>query len=104
MNGSPGKVTVVVQYLGHLRQHMGGSVEELTLEPPVTVRSLLDHLVGIHGPAVADLFFNQYGWLDPRLFFLVDEDGMTYREHHLERELTGGERITMFLGMPMAGG
>lgn len=104
MSDPPSTVTIAVRYLGQLRHRMGCASEELTLVRPATVRRILERLVATHGSAVADFFFNQYGWLDPRLFFLVDDGGRTYREQDLDRELSGGERITMFLGMPMAGG
>jgi hypothetical protein len=94
---------VRLSYMGGLARRMGGKHEELVLEPPVTVRTILDELIERHGEDVRDLFFNQYGWLDPRLFFLIDGEGATLRGG-LEAQVTGNEEITLVLGIPMTGG
>jgi hypothetical protein len=99
-------VTIRLNYLGSLRRHMGCRGEEFTVSRPVTVKAVLDRLVEIHGEDLTDIFYNQYGWLDPRLFFLVDEDGTLIRGT-LESELGAGEpteEVTLMLGMPMSGG
>ncbi len=82
---------------------MGGKREEFALDPPVTVRTVIERLIENHGEDERELFFNQYGWLDPRLFFLIDGDGATDRGG-LDATLTGDEEITLFLGLPMNGG
>jgi hypothetical protein len=82
---------------------MGSRSEELALEAPITVRTVLDQLIENHGEGVRDLFFNQYGWLDPRLFFLIDGEGATLKGG-LEAPITGNEEITLVLGIPMSGG
>jgi hypothetical protein len=106
MNASPSDVTVRLNYLGTLRRHMGCRGEEFTVARPATVKAVLDKLVEIHGDGLSDLFYNQYGWLDPRLFFLVDEDGTLIRAT-AQSELAGTdgtEQVTLMLGMPMSGG
>jgi hypothetical protein len=82
---------------------MGSRSEDLALEAPVTVRTVLERLIENHGEGVRDLFFNQYGWLDPRLFFLIDGEGATLKGG-LEAPITGSEEITLVLGIPMSGG
>ena len=82
---------------------MGCKTEELLLDPPVTVQSVLDRLVETHGDDVRDFFFNQYGWLDPRLFFLIDGEGANMKGG-LGATITGREEITLILGIPMTGG
>jgi hypothetical protein len=57
----------------------------------------------MHGQHLADLFFNQYGWLDPRLLVLIDGETAAARGG-LEAPLTGDERIEMVLGVSMSGG
>jgi hypothetical protein len=97
------ETTVRLSYMGGLARRMGGKTEELVLGAPVTVRAILDGLIERHGEDVRDLFFNQYGWLDPRLFFLIDGEGATL-SGGLEAQVTGGEEITLVLGIPMSGG
>jgi len=102
---TPSQETVIIRlaYLGSLRHHFGRKDEEFVLCPPVSVRDVVDRLIEIHGPKVRDLFFNQYGWLDPRLFFVIDgESGVT--RTGLDAPLTGTEEVQLMLGMPMAGG
>jgi hypothetical protein len=82
---------------------MGCNSEEVVVERPVSVKGVLERLVETHGPALTDLFYNQYGWLDPRLFFLIDQDGDRVRAD-LDSRLTGTEEVTLMLGMPMSGG
>ena len=95
--------TVRLSYMGGLARRMGSKTEELQLDHPVTVRTVLDRLIENHGEGVRDLFFNQYGWLDPRLFFLIDGEGATLKGG-LEAPITGEEEITLVLGIPMTGG
>jgi hypothetical protein len=95
--------TVRLSFMGGLSRRMGCKTEELALEPPVTVRTVLDGLIESHGEGVRDLFFNQYGWLDPRLFFLIDGEGATLKGG-LEARINGEEEITLVLGIPMSGG
>lgn len=82
---------------------MGTNREELAFDGPVTVRAVLQRLVDIHGEEMTQIFYNQYGWLDPRLFFLIDrEEGVVRRD--LDAQLRNGEEITLVLGIPMTGG
>lgn len=97
------KTTVRLSYMGGLARRMGCKTEELALDAPITVRTVLDQLIETHGEDVRDLFFNQYGWLDPRLFFLIDGEGATLKGG-LEAPITGDEEITLVLGLPMSGG
>jgi hypothetical protein len=97
------RTTVRLSYMGGLARRMGSRSEELALESPVTVRTVLEQLIENHGEGVRDLFFNQYGWLDPRLFFLIDGEGATLKGG-LEAPITGNEEITLVLGLPMSGG
>jgi hypothetical protein len=97
------RTTVRLSYMGGLARRMGSRSEELALESPVTVRTVLEQLIENHGEGVRDLFFNQYGWLDPRLFFLIDGEGATLKGG-LEAPITGDEEITLVLGIPMSGG
>jgi len=97
------RTTVRLSYVGGLARRMGSRSEELALEAPITVRTVLDQLIENHGEGVRDLFFNQYGWLDPRLFFLIDGEGATLKGG-LEAPITGSEEITLVLGIPMSGG
>ncbi len=99
----PASVPVTLSYVGGLARRMGCKTEELLLDPPLTVQSVLDRLVENHGDDVRDLFFNQYGWLDPRLFFLIDGEGANVKGG-LEATITGREEITLILGIPMTGG
>lgn len=96
-------VEIRVSYLGPLRQQMNCREENLSLEPPVTVRSVLNHLIQRHGEHLKDVFFNAQGWLDPRVMFMVD-GGRPHAKQGLEMELSGREEIQIFLGLPMAGG
>ena len=97
------RTTVRLSYMGGLARRMGSKSEELALRAPVTVRTVLEQLIENHGEGVRDLFFNQYGWLDPRLFFLIDGEGATLKGG-LEAPITGNEEITLVLGIPMSGG
>ena len=97
------RTTIRLSYMGGLARRMGCKSEELMLDPPVTVRTVLDRLIEKHGEDVRDLFFNQYGWLDPRLFFLIDGEGATLNGG-LEAPIVGDEEITLVLGIPMSGG
>jgi hypothetical protein len=103
MTEGPRTVTIRLTYLGNLRRHMGCNSEEVVVERPVSVKGVLERLVETHGPALTDLFYNQYGWLDPRLFFLIDQDGDRVRAD-LDSQLTGTEEVTLMLGIPMSGG
>jgi hypothetical protein len=98
-----GQTHVRLSYVGSLARRMGCKSEHLLLDPPVTVRTVLDGLIASHGDGLRDLFFNQYGWLDPRLFFLIDGEGATVKGG-LEAPITGQEEITLVLGIPMSGG
>jgi hypothetical protein len=100
---SPVRTVVRLAYMGGLARRMGSRSEELALEAPVTVRTVLEQLIERHGEGLRDLFFNQYGWLDPRLFFLIDGEGATLKGG-LEAPITGTEEITLVLGIPMSGG
>ena len=104
MSGAaPVRTEIRLSYMGGLARRMGCKAEELALDPPVTVRSILQRLIETHGEGVRDLFFNQYGWLDPRLFFLIDGEGATLKGG-LEAPITGTEEVTLVMGIPMSGG
>ena len=101
--GGDKRISVRLSYMGYLRQRMGCKEEALALPAPVTVRSVLEELIGLHGDGVSDIFYNQYGWLDPRLFFLIDGEAVQSRGA-LDVEISGSEEITLVLGLPMSGG
>jgi hypothetical protein len=98
-----GSARIRLSYVGQLRRRMGCASEELVLERPVTVRHVLDRLVETHGEDLLDVFYNQYGWLDPRLFFLIDGEGATSRGG-LDAEVGDARELTLLLGIPMSGG
>jgi len=100
---SPPAVIIKLSFLGPLRFRLRTRTEELTLPAPVTVRHVVDRLIEVHGGEIRDLFYNQYGWLDPRVFFVVDGDSVVSRKG-LDTPLTGNEEITIFLALPMSGG
>ena len=96
-------VEIKISYLGPLRRQMDCKEEHLLLNPPVTVRSVLDRLIEEHGEHLKDLFYNTQGWLDPRILFLIDGERPEAREG-LDTELTGQEQIQIVMGLPMSGG
>lgn len=96
-------VTVRVRYLGPLRRRMGLREEALELTSPVTVREILENLVERHGADLRDVFFNQYGWMDPRLWVLVDGVSAGARDG-LDTPVAGTEDIQIVLGQPITGG
>ena len=100
---APEHVTIDLTYLGPLRAKMGCAEETVEVAQPATVRSVLDELARIHGDDVGGLFFNQYGWQDPRLICLVaSKDGPT--EVGLDSSLADRTALSLMLGMPMTAG
>jgi hypothetical protein len=98
-----GSARIRLAYVGHLRRRMDCASEELVVGRPVTVRRVLDRLIEVHGENLREVVYNQYGWLDPRLFFLIDGEGSTNRGG-LDVEIGDGSEITLLLGIPMSGG
>ena len=96
-------VTVHVRYLGPLRSRMGVRGETLGFDGEVTVRGVLERLIDRHGPDLRDVFFNQYGWMDPRLWVLVDGESAGARRG-LDTPLTGREDVQIVLCQPLSGG
>jgi molybdopterin converting factor small subunit len=98
-----GPVTIHVRYLGPLRSRLGVRAEDLGFDGVVTVRRVLERLIDRHGPDMRDVFFNQYGWMDPRLWVLVDGESAGARRG-LDTPLSGREDIQIVLGQPISGG
>ncbi|MDP6619933.1 MAG: MoaD/ThiS family protein [Nitrospinota bacterium] len=96
-------VEIKVSYLGPLRRVVGCKEERLRLEPPVTVRSVLDHLICERGDHLKDVFYNIQGWLDPGIMFLIDGQRPEAREG-LDTPISGEEEIQIVMGVPMSGG
>ncbi len=96
-------VEIKVSYVGPLRRVMGCKEERLWLEPPVTVRSVLDHLICERGDHLRDVFYNIQGWLDPGIMFLIDGQRPEAREG-LDTPISGEEEIQILMGIPMSGG
>ena len=96
-------VTIRVRYLGPLRSRMGVRGETLDVDGEVTVRAVLEQLIDRHGADLRDVFFNQYGWMDPRLWVLVDGESAGARRG-LDTPLTGREDVQIVLGQPISGG
>lgn len=96
-------VEIRITYLGPLRRQMECREELVRLEPPVTVRSVLDRLIEAHGAHLRDVFYNAQGWLDPRILFLIDGERPEARRG-LGTELTGREEIQIVMGLPLRGG
>jgi len=97
-------VKVRVSYLGALRHRMGCKEEAVTVGAPATVRTVLEHLISLHGSDLRDVFFNdQYGWVDSRLLVIIDgECGV--RRTGGDVILTGAEEFQLLLGSPISGG
>jgi hypothetical protein len=96
-------VHLQITYLGLIRRYMNCAEESLHLDPPVTVRGVLDCLVQRHGEHLRDIFYDTQGWLDPRILFLID--GERPESHRgLDTELTGEEEIQILMGLPLRGG
>ncbi|MFQ5914862.1 MAG: MoaD/ThiS family protein [Nitrospinota bacterium] len=68
-------VDIKISFIGPLRRVMKCDEERLHLEAPVTVRTVLDHLIRAHRDHLKDVFYNTQGWLDPRIMFLIDGRG-----------------------------
>lgn len=96
-------ISVRVRYLGPLRNRMGRREESLEMDPPVTVRTLLEGLIERHGEDLRDVFFNQYGWMDPRLWVLIDGESAGARRG-LDTPIAGTEDLQIVLGQPITGG
>ena len=96
-------VEIKIQYIGPLRKIMTCKEETLQVEPPVTVRTVLDYLIQGHGEHLKDVFYNTQGWLDPRILFLIDGQRPEAREG-LDTSISGDEEIQIVMGIPMAGG
>ena len=96
-------VTVNLSFLGSLRTQMGTATDVVTVPAPASVRGVVEALIGLHGHAFSDLFYNQYGWLDPRVLFVVDGESVVSRQG-LDTPLSGHEEIDVFLALPMSGG
>ena len=77
--------------------------EHLRLEPPVSVRSVLEGLIQEHGNHLRDLFYNTQGWLDRRILFFIDGERAETRQG-LDTRLTGQEEIQIVMALPMRGG
>lgn len=96
--------TVTVSYFGNMKRRMGLSEEEVVFDDgPVTVRDLLVRLAGRHGDDVTELFYNQYGWLDPRCLIFIEDEALTQVEG-LEADLTGVTGVRLTLALPITGG
>jgi hypothetical protein len=102
-SADPGPVSIRVRYLGPLRTRMGTPGETLAFDGVVTVRRVLERLIDRHGPDLRDVFINQYGWMDPRLWVLVDGESAGARRG-LDTPLTGREDVQIVLGQPLSGG
>ncbi|MFQ5694026.1 MAG: MoaD/ThiS family protein [Nitrospinota bacterium] len=98
-----GAVEIRVSYIGPLRHVLNCKEERLRLEPPVTVRTVLDHLIRERGEHLRDVFYNVQGWLDPRILFLIDGQRPEAREG-LDTPISGKEEIQIVMGIPMSGG
>ena len=98
-----GPVEIKLSYIGPLRQVMKCNEESLQIDPPVTVRAVLDGLIREHGEPLRDVFYNTQGWLDSRIMFLIDGQRPEAREG-LDTPLSGEEEIQIVMGMPMTGG
>lgn len=98
-----GQVVVRLRYLGGFRSLVGVRDEVVVLDKPARVRDVLNCLVERHGECLKQVLFNQYGWLDPRCFFLVDcDDGVIERD--LDARIETDEQARLVLGMAMSGG
>jgi hypothetical protein len=94
---------VRVRFLGPIRRHIDARETQLELKAPVSVRSVLDALIERHGEHLRSLFYNQYGWMDPRLWVLID--GVSAgAKGGLDAPITGAEDIEIVLGQPISGG
>jgi molybdopterin converting factor small subunit len=95
--------TIHVRFLGPLRRHVESREAWLELERPVTVRRVLDSLIERHGDHLRSVFYNQYGWMDPRLWVLIDGVSAGARDG-LDTQISGGEDVEIVLGQPISGG
>src|SRR5688572_16049011 len=91
------RVTIHVRFLGPLRRRLGVPTEDLDFGAPVSVRDLLERLIADHGEDLRDTFFNQYGWMDPRLWVLVDGESAGARQG-LDTPLSGQQDVQVVLG------
>lgn len=96
--------TVSVSYFGNMKRRVGLSEEQVTFdEVPFTVGDLLVRLAERHGDDVAGLFYNQYGWLDPRCLIFVEDEALTQVEG-LDLDITGVSGVRITLALPITGG
>ena len=73
-------VEIKIQYIGPLRQIMTCKEETLQVEPPVTVRTVLNCLIQGHGGRLKNVFYNTQGWLDSSILFVIDGQRPEARE------------------------
>ena len=76
--------------------------ETLQVEPPVTVRTVLNCLIQGHGGRLKNVFYNRQGWLDSSILFVIDGQRPEARGG-LDTPIFGDEEIQIVMGIPMSG-
>ncbi|MEM7234535.1 MAG: MoaD/ThiS family protein [Planctomycetota bacterium] len=92
-------MNIRVKYWGQIKQAAGVADDDVDVDAPCTIRSVLDAVVAKRGDDVAKHLLDDSGSIRPSLLVVVDEEQIPPNS---EKELEEGTTITLL--PPIAGG